>query len=95
MTGSLNDGLKEVCWEATKKFQRRIPPPQVKYLKRNWDKLSLKGNVFGYGFIVIPITNMVYFYSERKEQNKLYRKFWYASTIKEILTGDFFTALWQ
>jgi len=94
MKGTQNE-KQEVCWEATKKFRRKIPPPQIRYLKRNWNKLNLKGSYFGYGFILIPITNMVYFYSEKKQKNKLYRKFWYASSIQGILTGDFATSLWE
>lgn len=86
---------KDVCWECTKKFRRKIPPPQIRYLKKYWNKLLIKGNAFGYGFIVIPITNMVYFYSERTVKTKLYRKFWYASTINEIITGNFATAFEQ
>jgi hypothetical protein len=83
-----NNHLKEVCWESTKKFRRKIPKPQVRYLKKYWNHL-FKGNVFGYGFVIIPSTKMVYFYSEKIKDNKLYRKFWYASTINEIISGNF------
>lgn len=82
----------DVCWEFTKKFRRKIPPPQIRYLKKYWNKLLIKGDAFGHGFIVILNTRMVYFYSERKVETKLYRKFWYASTISEIVTGNLATA---
>ena len=94
MNSHVGMGLEtEVCWIATKKFKRRIPLPQIKYLKKYWSKLPYKGKLFGYGFVVVPITNMVYFYSEYKEKDILYRKFWYASTIKDIVTGDILTFL--
>ena len=83
----------EVCWTATKKFKRRVPIPQIKFLKKHWSKLRFKGKIFGYGFVVVPITNMVYFYSESKVDGRLNRKLWYAATIKEIITGDMLTSI--
>lgn len=86
-----NDVLNEteVYWNATKRFKRRVPLAQIRYLKLNWKRLKFKGNAFGYGFIVIPITNMIYFFTEKKVKNRLDRKLVYATTIQGVVTGNF------
>jgi len=81
---------EQKCFKATKKVKRRIPPPQLKYVKKYFNKLY-KTSLFGYGIVIIPITNMVYFYTKLNENGKECIKFWYATSIQEVISGDFVT----
>jgi len=74
------------CFKATKKFKRRVPIPQIRYVKKYWSNLY-KLSLFGYGIVFVPITNMIYFYSI-EENGTVCIKFWYAATIQEIISGN-------